>query len=119
MLENIMLISQTHERLSATQAQEKALLALKALNLSHIASYRYISCNAQEKFLTQLIRANMLKDAKIIIEQPFHLLDEHLNVDLILSTMEKLKIDIHRVHIIDLKHMQAYYEGGKCLIKKY
>lgn len=119
MLENIILVAQVHEKLSSSKAQEKGLLALDTLGLSHIAHYRYVSCSIQEKFLAQLIRANMRKDAKIIIEQPFHLLDEQMDVDFILNAMKKLHIKEEDVHIIDLKHMQAYYEETQCLIKKY
>ena len=118
MLENIILVPQIHEKLSYKQAQEKAFIALKCLGISHIAHYRYTSCNAQEKFYAQLIRANMFKDTKIIIEQPFHLLDKHVSIDFIFSALKHLNIDITRIHILDLEHMKTHYEGSLCLIKK-
>jgi len=119
MLENIILISQVHENINYKKSKEKGLLALESLGIGHIAHYRYVDCSTQEKFYAQLIRANMMKDAKIIMEQPFRLLDEQIKVSFILNALEKLNIDTSRLHILDLQHMQPYYEESHCLIKKY
>jgi len=119
MIENISLILQVHQKLSVKEAKKEGMLALDALNLSKIAHYRYTSCSSQEKFCTQLIRATMLKNAKIILDQPFRLLDEQINIDFILSAIQKLNIEVQGVQILDLIPMQTYYEGSQCLIKKH
>lgn len=118
MLENIALISQVHEKLSITRSHKKAYEALSTLDLGRIASLRYENCSAKEKFYVQLLRANILKDAKVIIEQPFMLLAEEMSIEFILNALQRLNISYDRVSIIDLIHQQSNYKEPQCHIEK-
>lgn len=117
-LENISLIPAVHEGLSRKASMKKAYEALDALDLGNIASLRYDVCSTKEIFYTQLIRASMLQDAKIIIEQPFIFLAEEMNIDFILDALRRLKVSFNKVQIIDLTHQATYYKESQCLIEK-
>lgn len=117
-LENISLIPAIHEGLSRKASMKKAYEALDALGLGEIASLRYDVCSTKEIFYAQLIRANMLKDAKIIIEQPFIFLAEEMSIDFILDALRRLNISFNKVQIIDLTHQETYYKESQCRIKK-
>ena len=118
MLENIALISQVHDKMGMAQSHKKAYAALKSLELEQIAPLRYENCSAKEKFYVQLIRANILKDAKIIIEQPFMLLAEEMSIHFILDALGRLNIPYERVRIIDLVHQENNYKEPQCRIEK-
>ncbi len=117
MLENIALVLQVHEHLSRKKANKEVYHALNSLELEHIAQLRYEACSDKEMFFVQLIRASIQKDAKIIIEQPFMLLSEEMNLDFILESLDALRIEYGRVLIIDLIHQENYYREGRCHIE--
>ncbi len=116
MLENISLVLQVHERIGRKQAHQKALDALSLLGLDNLAILRYEACSNKEIFLVQLIRACIQKDVKIIIEQPFMLLSDAIDLNNILGSLDKLGIAHERVLIIDLKHQEKFYEESGCRI---
>lgn len=118
MLENISLVLQVHERLSRKKAQDEAYKALSSLGLEEIASLRYEACSEKVIFLVQVIRACIQKDAKIIIEQPFILLSDEIDLNFIFDALDSLHVSYDRVLIIDLMHQKDYYEENRCHIIK-
>lgn len=118
MLENIALVLQIHQGLSRAKAHKIVSAVLDLLNLEKISQLRYESCSNKEIFLVQIIRACIQKDAKIIIEQPFILLNEEASLDFIFETLDMLGIAHERVLVIDLQHQENYYkESGWHIIK--
>ncbi|MDF1882187.1 hypothetical protein JHD50_12905 [Sulfurimonas sp. MAG313] len=116
--ENIALILQVHEKLSREDALQQAKEALESLDLGYLCEFRYNNCNLKETFHIQLIRAIMIKGSQIIIDQPFSLVREELSLDFIFKALEKLKISINTVLILDLNHQKNYYKESPCLIIK-
>ncbi len=118
MIENISIILQIHEHQSRKQAQLNAYKRMKVLNILPLASLRYDECSQKEIFLIQLIRADIQKDVKIVIEQPFTFLEHEPDLNFITDTLDKLLISYEDVFIVDLKHQQAHYKETACHIKK-
>jgi ABC-type nitrate/sulfonate/bicarbonate transport system ATPase subunit len=118
MIENISLVLQVHEGLSRKTANERSFRALEALGLSHLAAWRYDICSEKEIFFVQLIRAHMQKDAKIVIDQPFAFLAEEMDLEFILTALDRLMISYEEVLIIDLTGQKSHYKETACHIEE-
>lgn len=118
MVENIALILQVHEHLNRQEAKHIASKALLSLELNHIAALRYDVCSEKEIFFTQLIRACLKKDAKIVIDQPFSFLADEMDLSFILDALDRLLVSYQDVIIIDLKHQQSHYKESACHIEE-
>lgn len=118
MIENISLILQVHEGLSRKAAHKRSHQSLKALELSHLASWRYDVCREKEIFYVQLIRARMQKDAKIVIDQPFAFLAEEMDLEFIFTALDRLMIDYQDILIIDLSGQKNRYKETACHIEE-
>ena len=118
MIENISLILQVHEGLSRQAAHKRSRDALKALDLSDLSALRYDVCSEKEIFFVQLIRAHMQKDAKIIIDQPFAFLAEEMDLEFILTALDRLMISYEDVLIIDLTGQKSHYKETACHIEE-
>lgn len=118
MIENIALILQVHEGLSRKAAHKRARQELKALELLHLADWRYNVCSDKEIFYVQLIRAHMQKNAKIVIDQPFAFLAEEVDLGFIFTALDRLMIAYEEVLIIDLLGQKSHYKETACHIEK-
>jgi len=83
-----------------------------------LGALRYESCIDKEVFLIQLLRAQMQKNVKIVLEQPFSLLSHELNIGFIIQTLDALHIDYQDILILDLIHQEAQYKEKRCHIEK-
>ncbi|MEA3372609.1 MAG: hypothetical protein U9Q62_02845 [Campylobacterota bacterium] len=110
-LENIALIKEIHEHLATEKAQALAMEAFLRIGYEKIARNRSAECNAEGRFITQLIRATMVQYAKIIITTPFVLLDDAREITFFLDLFAKLNIS-ERVIILDMQTNRLKYEEG-------
>ena len=118
MIENIALILQVHEHMNRKNAQKVAYNALKKLGMISLAPLRYDTCSDKEIFYVQLIRAFVLKGAKIVIDQPFVFLTEENNINFILDALDALLIPYQQVIILDLAHQESHYKESSCHIEE-
>lgn len=118
MMENIALILQVHEGMNRQDAKHEAVKSLMRLGLNHIASLRYDACSEKEIFFTQLIRARLKKDAKIVIDQPFLFLADEMDLGFLLDALDLLLVPYQDVLIIDLTHQQSHYKESACHIEE-
>jgi len=116
--ENISLILQIHTNLSREASLKKSFEALEKLNLGYAAEFRYNQCNSKELFKVQLVRASMIKEAQLLIDQPFSLVREELSLDFIFEALRCLDLPISKVLILDLSHQENYYQEQQCHIIK-
>jgi len=110
MLENISLILQTQNKMSFQEAQTIAYNALNSISIEYIAGFRYEKCSEKEIFYVQLIRACMLEESTIIIDQAFNFFADEMNIDFILQALDLLNISYKRVLLIDLTNQKHHYK---------
>ncbi len=113
-LENVALIKEVHEHLASDKAESLAMKAFQNIGYEQIALERSANCNAEGRFVTQLIRATMVQYAKIVIGTPFVLLDDAQPIDFFLGLFEKLDI-FERIIILDMQTNRLKYEEGGSL----
>lgn len=118
MCENISLVLQTHEKISIEDAQKISRKALKDMYIENICDLRYEKCSEKEIFYTQLIRASVIKNAKIIIDQPFVFLPDEMDLNFLSDALDTLFIAYDDVMIIDLLHQVSHYKESLCHIEK-
>ena len=118
MIENIALLLQVHQHMNRKSAQKVAYDALKSLGIIALAPLRYDACSDKEIFYVQLIRAFVLKSAKIVIDQPFVFLAEENSINFILDALDALLVPYQQVIILDLKHQESHYKESSCHIEE-
>ena len=106
---NIALIKEYHENMPRLQAQRLAIECLDRLNLSHIAHRRNPSLNTEERFCVMLLRAAMVKDALILIDQPFKMIPHLKDTKFITSALKKVDDLYVSCHIYDYQWMVEKY----------
>lgn len=106
---NIALIKQYHENMPKHQAQQLAVECLQRLDLGHIANRRNPSLTQEERFCAMLLRAAMVQDALLVIDQPFKIIPHLKNIQYVLSALKKIDDLYVSCHIYDYKWMEEKY----------
>lgn len=106
---NIALIKSYHENMSGNQAQKRAVEYLERLDLGPIAHKRNPALMPEERFCVMLLRAAMMKDAVILIDQPFKIIPHLHDIQFIKTAMKKIDDLYLSCHIYDYKWMEAKY----------
>lgn len=106
---NIALIKQYHENMPKHQAQKLAIEYLERLDLGHIAKIRNPSLSQEERFCAMLLRAVMVRDALIVIDQPFKIIPHLKDIQYIIAALKKIDDLYVSCHIYDYKWMEEKY----------
>lgn len=106
---NIALIKQYHENMPRRQARQLALSCLERFGLGRIADRRNPALNTEERFCVMLLRAAMVKDAMILIDQPFQIVP-HLKDGRFIMNALKIIDDLYlSCQIYDYRWMKEKY----------
>jgi len=108
---NIALIKQYHEDMPSRQAQPMAVEYLGRIGLSHIAYKRNPALNHEERFCVMLLRAAMVQDAMILIDQPFKIIPHLKDTEFITTALKKIDDLFLSCHIYDYQWMEEKYGG--------
>jgi len=91
------------------QAQQLAVDCLQRLDLGHIAHKRNPSLTQEERFCAMLLRAAMVQDALLVIDQPFKIISHLKNIQYVISALKKIDDLYVSCHIYDYKWMEEKY----------
>jgi len=108
---NIALIKQYHEDMPSRQAQQLAVEYLGRIGVGHIASKRNPALNHEERFCVMLLRAAMVHDAMILIDQPFKIIPHLKDIEFITTALKKIDDLFLSCHIYDYRWMEEKYGG--------
>ncbi len=106
---NIALIKEYHENMPRLKAQRLAVDSLEYIGLGHIAHKRNPALSTEERFYVMLLRAAMVKDAMILIDQPFKIIPHLNNTEFITTALKKIDDFYFSCHIYDYKWMSEKY----------
>jgi ABC-type ATPase involved in cell division len=106
---NIALIKQYHENMPQPQAKKVVLDALQLLGLAHIAYKRNSSLTSEELFCVLLLRAVMVKNALVMIANPFKIIPHLQNSEYVYQTLKKIEDFYVTCHIYDYNWMAEKY----------
>ena len=106
---NIALIKQYHENMPRRRAQRMVVEYLQRLGVGDIAYKRNPVLTQEERFCAMLLRAAMVKDAMILIDQPFKIIPHLKDVRLIVAALKKIDDLYLSCHIYDYKWMEEKY----------
>ena len=106
---NIVLIKAYHENMPQHQTRKLAAEYLERLNLGSLAHRRNADLMPEERFCVMLLRAAMMKDAIILIDQPFKMMPHLQDIQLIVSALKKIDDLYLSCHIYDYQWMEAKY----------
>jgi len=96
----------------ARRAHALAHESLGRLGYARIAHARPHTCNVEERFVAQLIRASMLRDAKIIIVNPFVMLNDSERIGWIADLLFRLGREESTL-ILDVNVNESKYITGE------
>jgi ABC-type lipopolysaccharide export system ATPase subunit len=106
---NIALIKQFHENMPKHQAQRLAVEYLERLGLGDIANKRNPSLTLEERFCVMMLRAAMVKDAMLVIDQPFKIIPHLKDVQYVITALKKIDDLYVSCHIYDYQWMEEKY----------
>ena len=106
---NIALIKQYHENMPRHEAQQLAVESLERLAIGHIAYKRNPALNSEERFCVMLLRAAMVKDAMILIDQPFKIIPHLKDTQFITTALKKIDDLYLSCHIYDYQWLEEKY----------
>lgn len=106
---NIALIKQYHENMPKRRAQRMVVEYLQRLGVGDIAYKRNPVLTQEERFCAMLLRSAMVKDAMILIDQPFKIIPHLKDVRLIVAALKKIDDLYLSCHIYDYKWMEEKY----------
>jgi len=106
---NIVLIKQYHENIPKHQARELAVEYLKRLDMGQIADKRNPALTQEERFCVMMLRAAMVKDAMLVIDQPFKIIPHLKDVQYIITALKKIDDLYLSCHIYDYQWMEEKY----------
>lgn len=108
---NIALIKQYHENMPKRRAQRMVVEYLQRLGVADIAYKRNPVLTQEERFCAMLLRAAMVKDAMILIDQPFKIIPHLKDIQLIVAALKKIDDLYLSCHIYDYQWMEEKYGG--------
>jgi len=110
---NIALIKQYHETMPKNEAKKLALEYLERLDLVRIAHKRNSALTAEEKFFVMLLRAAMVREAVLLIDQPLKMIPHLKDFQLVAEALKRIDDLYFHCHIFDYQWMKDKY-GGLC-----
>jgi len=111
-IENISLIKESHEFMSAKKADEISMRYLEKISLDSIALKRPIQCSDMELLQIMLLRAFMCKNPNIAIVNPHYLINNLKDIKVIIEMVELL--NEKKLLILDILPHEINYKGCKC-----
>lgn len=109
---NIALIKAYHENMPMREARRLALELLDRLGLAHIALRRNPALTPEERFYVMLLRAAMVRDARILIDQPFKMIPQLKDFAPVMAALKKIDDLYFSCHIYDYSWMKEKYGGA-------
>ena len=106
---NIAMIKQYHENMPKRQAQRLAIEYLERFDLGYIANKRNPALTQEERFCVMLLRAAMVKDAMILVDQPFKIISHFKDMQFIKTALKKIDDLYFSCHIYDYQWMEEKY----------
>ncbi len=106
---NIALIKEYHENMPRHQAEQLAVAYLQRLDLEQIAYKRNPSLTQEERFCAMLLRAAMVQDAMIVIDQPFKIIPHLKNIQYVKAALQKIDDLFLNCQIYDYTWMEEKY----------
>lgn len=107
---NVALIKQYHENMPQNSSYLLALESLKRFRLEGIAHMRPSTLNERERFLLKLLRACMVRDARLLIDRPSKMLPGEKDGSFLLRQLELVE-DLYRdCRIFDLSRWKDRYQ---------
>jgi len=106
---NIALIKEYHENMPRHQAEQLAVAYLQRLDLEQIAYKRNPSLTQEERFCALLLRAAMVQDAMIVIDQPFKIIPHLKNIQYVKTALQKVDDLFLSCQIYDYTWMEEKY----------
>jgi len=106
---NIALIKQFHENMQKHQARELAVEYLQRLDIGHIADKRNPALTPEERFCVMMLRAAMVKDAMLVIDQPFKIIPHLKDIQYVITALKKIDDLYFSCHIYDYLWMKEKY----------
>jgi len=106
---NIALIKKYHENLPRDQARKLVLQYLERLGIEHIAERRNPVLTQEERFYAMLLRAAMVQDALIVIDQPFKIIPHLPDIQFVMNALKKIDDLYLSCHIYDYRWMKEKY----------
>jgi ABC-type lipopolysaccharide export system ATPase subunit len=106
---NIALIKQFHENMPKHQARELAVEYLQRLDIGHIADKRNPALTPEERFCVMMLRAAMVKDAMLVIDQPFKIIPHLKDIQYVITALKKIDDLYFSCHIYDYLWMKEKY----------
>jgi len=106
---NIAMIKQYHENMPKRQAQRLAVEYLERFDLGYIANKRNPALTQEERFCVMLLRAAMVKDAMILVDQPFKIISHFKDMQFIKTALKKIDDLYLSCHIYDYQWMEEKY----------
>ena len=106
---NIAMIKQYHENMPKRQAQRLAVEYLERFDLGYIANKRNPALTQEERFCVMLLRAAMVKDAMILVDQPFKIISHFKDMQFIKTALKKIDDLYFSCHIYDYQWMEEKY----------
>lgn len=91
------------------QAERLAVEYLDRVGLGHIACKRNPALNPEERFCVMLLRAAMVQNAMILIDEPFKIIPYLKDVQFISATLKKIDDLYVSCHIYDYQWMKEKY----------
>ena len=106
---NIALIKQFHENMPRHQAQRLAIEYLQRLDLGDIAFKRNPALTLEERFCVMMLRAAMMQDAMLVIDQPFKIIPHLKDLQYVVTALKKIDDLYLSCHIYDYQWMEEKY----------
>ena len=106
---NIALIKEYHENMPKHQAQRLALEYLGRLDLAHIAHKRNPALTPEERLAVMLLRAAMVREAMILIDQPFLIVPHFKDVQFVTAALKEIDDLYFNCHIYDYQWTKEKY----------
>ncbi len=110
-VENIALIKEVHIGLSVDKAEGIAKESLEKIGLLDIALMSIDKCSDLEIFYVMFIRALMMNRGTILVESPYLILEEIINIEI----LDELNQD-KDIIILDTFENETKYEDYRCNI---
>jgi ABC-type lipoprotein export system ATPase subunit len=98
---NIALIRQYHQNLPVKEAKVLTETLLQRFGMESIAERRNPALSTEERFCAMLLRAAMVRDAIVVLDRPFGILNDHRNGRFLTDALGKVDDLIAETHVFD------------------
>jgi ABC-type nitrate/sulfonate/bicarbonate transport system ATPase subunit len=107
--ENVALVKQYHNQFSKQEARTLVSRYLARLDLESVAHARDPELNEEQRFCVMVLRAAMMPDAVLLIDQPFKVLPADRDASVIFNLLNLLDDLYTRCYIFDYTLNQHRY----------